>query len=42
LPFETLTEGKGADFDALAGRILPADSTPGAREACDDTSQSRR
>jgi hypothetical protein len=38
LPFETFTEGKGANFDALVGRILPAD----AREACDDASHSRR
>jgi gluconate 2-dehydrogenase gamma chain len=33
LPFTTFTEREGADFDALAGRILPADETPGAREA---------
>jgi gluconate 2-dehydrogenase gamma chain len=33
LPFVTFTEREGADFDALAGRIIPADETPGAREA---------
>jgi hypothetical protein len=33
LPFTTLTEREGADFDALAARILPTDDTPGAREA---------
>ena len=33
LPFTTFTEREGTDFDALAGRIIPADETPGAREA---------
>lgn len=33
LPFTTFTEREGADFDALSGRIIPADDTPGAREA---------
>jgi gluconate 2-dehydrogenase gamma chain len=33
LPFSTFTEREGADFDAFAGRIIPADETPGAREA---------
>ena len=33
LPFTTFTEREGADFDALADRIIPADDTPGAREA---------
>jgi gluconate 2-dehydrogenase gamma chain len=33
LPFTTFTEREGADFDALAGRLIPTDETPGAREA---------
>ena len=33
LPFRTFTEREGADFDAIASRILPADDTPGGREA---------
>jgi len=33
LPFTTFTEREGADFDALAARIVPTDDTPGAREA---------
>jgi gluconate 2-dehydrogenase gamma chain len=33
LPFTTFTDREGADFDALSGRIIPADDTPGAREA---------
>src|SRR5687768_4323894 len=33
LPFTTFTEREGADFDALAERIVPAGGTPGAREA---------
>jgi gluconate 2-dehydrogenase gamma chain len=32
-PLTTFTEREGADFDALADRIVPADETPGAREA---------
>ena len=32
-PLVTLTEREGADFDALAARIIPTDDTPGAREA---------
>jgi gluconate 2-dehydrogenase gamma chain len=31
--FVTFTAGEGADFDALAARIVPTDDTPGAREA---------
>lgn len=31
--FVTLTAREAADFDALAGRIVPSDDTPGAREA---------
>lgn len=31
--FTTFTEREGADFDALAARIVPTDETPGAREA---------
>ena len=33
LPFTTLSEREGADFDAFAARIVPTDDTPGAREA---------
>lgn len=33
LPFTTFTPSEGADFDALAARIVPTDDTPGAREA---------
>jgi len=33
LPFTTFTDREGADFDALAARIVPTDDTPGAREA---------
>jgi gluconate 2-dehydrogenase gamma chain len=33
LPFATFADREGADFDALAARILPADETPGGREA---------
>jgi gluconate 2-dehydrogenase gamma chain len=29
----TFTEREGADFEALGARIIPADDTPGAREA---------
>jgi gluconate 2-dehydrogenase gamma chain len=32
-PFLTFTDREGADFDALAARIIPSDDTPGAREA---------
>lgn len=32
-PFTTFTEREGADFEALAARIIPTDDTPGAREA---------
>jgi gluconate 2-dehydrogenase gamma chain len=31
--FVTFTPREGADFDALAARIVPTDDTPGAREA---------
>jgi len=31
--FATFTAREGADFDALAARIVPTDDTPGAREA---------
>lgn len=31
--FGTFTPREGADFDALAARIVPTDDTPGAREA---------
>ena len=32
-PFVTFTDREGADFEALAARIIPTDETPGAREA---------
>jgi gluconate 2-dehydrogenase gamma chain len=31
--FVTFTDREAADFDAFAGRIVPTDDTPGAREA---------
>ena len=32
-PFTTFTAREGADFEALAARIIPTDATPGASEA---------